>query len=170
MTRRQRQGKGGKDHHGCKPGCFICHPEKHDAAGRHLTRQEVAVDAELDAFLDISSDVLQRLDIEELPARSDARLGRLIQRAVSSRAMTTDDTGTAFIPAPDAPDFDDGTEPVPPLTPQERASACLVEIEAALRRHRCNIMGVLLPPVQVGGSTSLVPCVQMTADWRLVAT
>lgn len=65
MTRRQRQGKGGKDHHGCKPGCFICHPEKHDAAGRHLTRQEVAVDAELDAFLDISSDVLQRLDIEE---------------------------------------------------------------------------------------------------------
>lgn len=43
MTRRQRQGKGGKDHHGCgKTRCWMCHPAKNSVDGREPTRQEKA--------------------------------------------------------------------------------------------------------------------------------
>lgn len=65
MTRRQRQGKGGRDHHGCKPGCFICHPEKNSAAGREPTAQERRAQADLedhlDDYLDRRRGLMQRL-------------------------------------------------------------------------------------------------------------
>ena len=47
MTRRQRQGKGGKDHHGCgNTRCALCHWAKNSAAGREPTRQEKAATIE----------------------------------------------------------------------------------------------------------------------------
>lgn len=48
MTRRQRLGLGGKDHHGCgTAACDWCHPEKNSRPRRIPTRQEKAADLEL---------------------------------------------------------------------------------------------------------------------------
>lgn len=52
---------------------------------------------------------------------------------------------------------------------QRRWSACAAEINAALAKHRCMLVGVLEKPQPVGDAVGMQPtCVQLQAGYRLV--
>lgn len=61
------------------------------------------------------------------------------------------------------------TPPTPATpTPQQRAEACLADIQRALERHQCDILGIIENVLPVGRGTT-PSCVQLSAGWRIVA-